>query len=105
MDTKKKIIAATPLLCLITFLLLGFCLGLWHPGWCIFFLIPLMPEILGVKRIENVYSFLCSVIYIFIGISFGLWHPGWIIFLTIPVVAIFTSKPKDKVEIIDEDDD
>ena len=54
MDTKKKIIAATPILCLITFLLLGFCLGLWHPGWCIFFLIPLMPVILVVKRIENV---------------------------------------------------
>ena len=60
---------------------------------------------LSVKRIENVYSFLCCVIYIFIGIAFGLWHPGWIIFLTIPVVAIFTSKPKDEVEIIDEDDD
>ena len=56
---------------------------------------------LSVKRIENVYSFLCTVIYIFIGIAFGLWHPGWIIFLTIPVVAIFTSKPKDEVEIID----
>ena len=99
MSLKNKIIAATPILCLIIFLLLGFCLDLWHPGWCVFFFVPFMPIILGVKKIRNIYSFFCGVIYILMGILWNLWHPGWIIFLTIPVVAIFTAK--SKVEIID----
>ena len=102
MSLKQKIIAATPLICLIIFLLLGFVFGLWHPGWCVFLLIPLTPIILGVKKIRNLYSFICVVIYVLMGIIWNLWHPGWIIFLTIPVVAIFTSG--QKTEIIDEED-
>ena len=97
MSLKQKIIAATPLICLIFFLLLGFVFGLWHPGWCVFLLIPLAPIILGVKKIRNLYSFICVVIYVLMGIIWNLWHPGWIIFLTIPVVAIFTSSAKSKI--------
>jgi hypothetical protein len=103
MRLKHKIIAATPLICLIIFLLLGFVGGLWHPGWIVFFLIPLVPIFLGVKKIKNVYSLVCVILYLIMGLAWGLWHPGWIIFLTIPVVAIFTSG--SKVEIIDPEDD
>ena len=103
MDLKRKIIAATPLICVIIFLLLGFVGNLWHPGWVVFFLIPLVPVFLGVKKIKNVYTVVCALLYIMMGIIWDLWHPGWIIFLTIPVVAIFTAKPK--VIIIDPDED
>lgn len=36
MTLKRKIIAATPIICVIIFLLLGFVFGLWHPGWVCF---------------------------------------------------------------------
>ena len=46
---KYKIIAATPLFCLILFLILGFAddfgfssKPLWHPGWIVFLTIPLV---------------------------------------------------------------
>lgn len=98
MSFRHKIIAATPMCCLIIFLLLGFCLGAWHPGWVIFFLIPVMPVLLGIKKIRRIYPTLCAVIYLILGFGFSLWHPGWIIFLTIPVVDIFISKGKDENE-------
>lgn len=97
---KFKIIAATPIFCVIVFLILGFAddIGfsdkpLWHPGWIIFLLIPIVPFILGTKRITLGYPTLCIIIYLILGFCFKKWHPGWIIFLTIPLVGIFTTKP------------
>ncbi len=94
MTIRRKIMTATPLICLTIYLLLGYVFGLWHPGWTVFFLIPAMPFILGLKKIRNLYAFICAIIYVLMGIIWGIWHPGWIIFLTIPVVAIFTSNPR-----------
>ena len=94
MSLRGKIIAATPMCCLIIFLLLGFCFGAWHPGWLIFLMIPVMPFLLGMKRLRNVFPLFAAIIYLILGFGFSLWHPGWIIFLTVPVVDIFLSKPK-----------
>ena len=41
MTIKNKIIAATPFISLIIFLLMGYIWGLWHPGWIIFLTIPI----------------------------------------------------------------
>ena len=101
MSIKNKIIAATPFVSLIIFLILGFCFGLWHPGWTAFLLVPLVPIILGVKKIKHVYPFICGIAYLLMGFFANLWHPGWIIFLTIPIVNIFCQNPKR----IDIDDD
>lgn len=110
---KYKIIAATPLFCLILFLILGFAddfgfssKPLWHPGWVVFLLIPIVPMILGVKQITISYTTICVIIFLLIGFIFDKWHPGWIVFLTIPLVHIFTSrakftigrKPKDYID-------
>lgn len=89
---RKKIVKATPMISLIIFLLLGFCFGLWHPGWLVFLLIPFMPILLGFKKLSNIYPTIAVVIYLVLGFGFHAWHPGWIIFLTIPVVEIFCSK-------------
>ena len=104
MSLKKRIILATPIICLIIYLLLGYCMGLWHPGWVVFMLIPLMPVLLGLKKIKHFYPVFCLIIYLIIGIFLNWWHPGWVIFLTIPVVRIFQIKPKEKVEIVIEDE-
>ena len=50
MSLKRKIIAATPMISLIAFLLLGFCADAWHPGWIVFFAIPVVQIFLPKKK-------------------------------------------------------
>ena len=112
MKLKNKIIAATPMITLIVYLLLGFCANAWHPGWIVFFAIPIIPMILNAKSVFGLYPLLTIVIFLVLGFCWGWWHPGWIIFLTIPVVEIFIPKKKNignrhqhKDRIIIEEDD
>ena len=85
---RKRIVAATPMICLIIYLFIGFQFEKWHPTWLVFFLIPVMPFLLGLKKIVVTWPLCCAIIYLIMGIGFGYWHPGWLIFLTIPVVGI-----------------
>ncbi len=94
MHLKTKIIAATPLITVIVYLLLGFCADAWHPGWIVFFAIPLVPMILGIDSFMGLYPLIAVIVYLIMGFVWDLWHPGWIIFLTIPVVEIFLPKKK-----------
>lgn len=89
MTWRTKIITATPIITLIVYLLLGFCADAWHPGWVVFFAIPIVPMLLGKKTVAAVYPVLCCIAYLVLGLVWKLWHPGWIVFLTIPVVEIF----------------
>lgn len=93
-DFRKRLVAATPLICLIIYLFVGFYFHIWHPTWTIFFFIPIMPIILGLQKITYSYSLLCSIIYVVLGIFCDLWHPGWLIFLTIPVFHILFPPKK-----------
>lgn len=92
---RKRIIAATPMICVIIYLCFGFIGNNWHPSWVIFFLIPLMPFLLGVQGIRSIYPIVCAGVYLFIGFMWSWWHPGWIIFLTIPV--FYTLLPSKKI--------
>lgn len=47
MGLRAKVVAATPLITVIIYLLLGFCADAWHPGWVVFLAIPIVPIILG----------------------------------------------------------
>lgn len=96
---RKRIIAATPMICVIVYLCLGFIWGLWHPSWVVFFLIPLMPFLLGTREIKCFYPILCVGAYLAIGFAFKWWHPGWIIFLTIPV--FYTLFPVRNIKRLD----
>ncbi len=100
MNMKKKIMAVTPLCCLIVFLLLGFIWNLWHPGWLVFIMIPIMPFLLGFKKIKISIPLVIIIIYLILGLAWNLWHPGWIVLLLIPVLEILL-KPRKK----DKDDD
>ncbi len=88
---QKRVVAATPLISLFLFLYLGFFHELWHPGWLVFFLIPLMPFMVGLKKIKITFSIVIFIIYIILGISFEIWHPAWIIFLLIPIYYTLTA--------------
>ncbi|MDE7263986.1 MAG: hypothetical protein K2N64_04940 [Anaeroplasmataceae bacterium] len=94
MKLRTKIIAATPMITIIVYLLLGFCANAWHPGWIVFFAIPLVPMLLGDVTITGLYPLIVVIVYLLMGLIGKLWHPGWIIFLTIPVVEIFLPKNK-----------
>ena len=95
MGLRAKIVAATPLITVIIYLLLGFCADAWHPGWVVFLAIPIVPIILGTVTYGALYPVLVVIAYLVMGLVWEIWHPGWIIFLTIPVVEIFL--PKNKV--------
>lgn len=108
---KKKITAATPIICLIAYLLMGFLANLWHPGWVVFLLVPLVSSILnGSVKIVSVYTILVVIVYLILGFTIDGWHPWWILFLTIPVVSIFAKptdekeKKKEKETVIDAND-
>lgn len=116
MGIRAKIIAATPMITVIIYLLLGFCADAWHPGWIVFLAIPIVPMILGKVTIAGLYPLLVVIAYLLMGFIWDLWHPGWIIFLTIPVVEIFLPKNKvvfhikkknkrHKIFVYDEDDE
>ena len=85
---KGRIIEATPLICLIIYLFIGFVWHIWHPTWVIFFLIPIMPTILSENLAKTLYPLICVVLYLVLGFTWHLWHPAWLLFLTIPVYYI-----------------
>ena len=97
---RGKIVAITPILCAIAYLLLGFLKGIWHPTWLIFLLIPIVPLVLKIfsGRRGALISFLelsIVIIYLLLGFIGGWWHPGWIIFLLMPIIGILFGRKND----------
>ncbi|MBQ9513978.1 MAG: hypothetical protein IJR66_03265 [Clostridia bacterium] len=104
-NLKNRIVVATPILCTFIFLLLGFLWGKWHPAWMVFLLIPLMPYLVGKKKLRFSVPLFITIVYLILGLGWNLWHPAWIIFLLIPVFEIFLSKDgfeQDKKEETDK---
>lgn len=94
--------AATPFLCLIAYILMGFFLPNsigWSQTWIVFLLIPIVPSIFS--AIENrafctfCYPVFITGIYLILGMVYGLWHPYWFLFITIPVYYVVFA-PIDK---------
>lgn len=77
------------LLIVIVYVSIGCIWNAWHPGWLLFFLVPIWESLLVAIRKRNAYCFaypvLAALIYLCLGFFFRLWHPGWIVFLTIPL--------------------
>lgn len=77
-----------PLLVTFLYLVLGFCFGLWHPGWIIFLTIPLfyLPdrERSPIRLLGN--PIMVTIIYLLLGTQCGWWHPGWLVFFLIPLL-------------------
>ena len=89
---ERKWNAVYPLLITFLYLLLGFVFGLWHPGWLVFFTIPLYymkPKNAADRWLNPV---MITLIYLVLGFYFHLWHPGWMIFFVIPIGAILKKK-------------
>lgn len=95
--------AATPFLCAIAYILMGFFLPEqnlgWSKGWIVFLLIPIVPTIFSAIEHRSFCAFCYPVfitgVYLILGMVYGLWHPYWFLFITIPVYYIVFS-PIDK---------
>lgn len=74
---------------LIAYIIIGCIWNAWHPGWLLFFLVPVWDSLAEAIEKKNAnyfaYPILVVLIYLCLGLFWFLWHPGWVIFLTIPV--------------------
>lgn len=95
-----------PLLIIAVYLLIGFLADGWHPGWLIFFAIPLYYGTVGAVKYKNAnifpYPVLIAFIYLLCGCVWGMWHPHWVMFLTIPFYygVVKFIKNNDKAKFI-----
>ncbi len=82
------------------YLLLGFMWGLWHPGWLIFLLIPIVYILVGNKRVSitSLMPFIATILFVLVG-EYGM-IPGqdtaytlsWLFFLLIPISGILEKR-------------
>ncbi|MCL1935247.1 MAG: hypothetical protein FWF57_02565 [Defluviitaleaceae bacterium] len=90
-NKKRHIRELIYLLAVIIYLLLGFYLNLWHPGWIVFLLATLIENTINstFKIKYEYYIYVGAVIiYLPLGFYLDLWHPGWIIFLVATVINL-----------------
>jgi len=96
---KEKIDAVYTLLVVVTYLLLGSILDLWHPGWIIFLTIPLVSSLIEAINTKNMKAFafpvLATIVFLFVGCVYGIWHPTWVVFILIPIY--YSIVPGEKV--------
>ena len=90
----KKLNGIYPIFITGLYLVLGFWFNLWHPGWLLFFTIPLfyMRPKTPLQKLCN--PVMITLIYLVLGFFFNLWHPGWLIFLAVPAAAIVDKVDK-----------
>lgn len=79
----------------IAYLIIGCVWNAWHPGWLIFFFIPIwdsLIEAIEKRRPEKLaYPVLMALVFLCLGLFFGMWHPGWVVFVTIPLYYSLVS--------------
>lgn len=96
MSLRSKLRAITPLACTAIYLFLGFEFELWVLGLMVFLLVPLMPVLLGYRKLRISVGLVITIIYLIMGFGFKYWHPGWIIFFLIPIIHILITPQKNK---------
>ncbi|HHU28709.1 TPA: hypothetical protein GXZ54_06070 [bacterium] len=103
-NLRNRIIAATPLISIFIFLLIGYFGGEWglkSPwllGCCAFLLIPINSTLLTKnwkRRLKHVIFLLSLLVFLILGIQFNLWHPGWVVFLSVFLYDIFARRKID----------
>jgi hypothetical protein len=84
----------------IGYLLIGILFGLWHPGWLIFFLIPVVYIIIKAKKVPFVelMPFIATSLFILVGEYVALpnqessYALSWLFFLFIPITGILFNE-------------
>lgn len=77
------------LIAIVAYIAIGVTYNLWHPGWLIFFLVPIISSAINAikEKHADYFAYPVLVVWIFLcsGLLKGIWHPAWVLFLTIPV--------------------
>ena len=95
---SEKVIALSPFVATIIFFILGFGFDLWHPGWLIFIIIPVVSIIMSMGKTKEDHlttalsPFFAITTFLILGFGYDLWHPSWMIFLIIPVLGVWNSR-------------
>jgi uncharacterized membrane protein len=95
---SEKAIALSPFVTLIIFFILGFGFDLWHPGWLVFILIPVVAIVMSMGKTKEDHlttalsPFFATTTFLILGFGYDLWHPAWMIFLIIPVLGVWNSR-------------
>ncbi len=89
-----KVLIISPIIIIIVYLILGFTLSLWHPGWIVFLLIPglaLSFEILNDPEKPLFKAILpLGLLLMFYVVSFGFsqWILAWSLLTLIPLIGL-----------------
>lgn len=104
-------------LTIIAYVLIGSLYDLWHPGWLIFFAVPVVTSLVEAIAHRSAHRFAFPVLvtagFLCLGFFYGSWHPGWVLFLTVPLYyMIFPGSrknrgrdTKEKTNCCDKDED
>lgn len=90
------------LFAVVGYLLLGFLLNAWHPGWLIFFAVPVLGGLTRPWKYTGTFPLIVTGVYLTLGLAGGWWHPGWVVFFAIPVFYIVMEFIKKKVRKMKE---
>ncbi|MDD8049165.1 MAG: helix-turn-helix domain-containing protein [Thomasclavelia sp.] len=78
---------------IVAYIFIGFYYNLWHPGWLLLFLIPILESFVSAIKHRDptkfAYPVLAGLIFLFLGFEYNLWHPTWILFITVPLYYAF----------------
>ncbi|MGD9909718.1 MAG: DUF1700 domain-containing protein [Candidatus Izemoplasmatales bacterium] len=96
---NSKLIALMPFISVILFFILGMGFNLWHPGWLVFLLIPMVAILLEsktslVSMLTALSPFIATITFFIIGYIWGIYHPSWLIFLIVPMIGALGGKNK-----------
>ena len=90
------------ILAIVIYIVIGIFFDLWHPGWILFFLVPVISSLIHAVRKGNANLFAYPVFVLFIFLYMGFvhfrWHPTWVLFLTIPLYYPFVGYWRDRKE-------
>ncbi len=85
---RRNADAAFPIKISVLYVVLGVLFGWWHPGWLLFFTIPLyyMHPTSLTDLLTN--PVMVTLIYLVLGIFLGWWHPRRLVILILPLWPI-----------------
>lgn len=92
---RNKIVALTPFIAVILYMVIGLSTNTYHPTWLVFLIIPMSAIILNTSKKEKLVAlspFIALIIFITVGTYTQVWVPTWLIFLIIPLFGMFEIK-------------
>ncbi len=103
-NKSEELIALMPFVAVIGYGILGFGYSLWHPGWLIFLLIPVIAILLEGKQkffetLVALSPFISVAVFFLYLSSNGYNQIGWLIFLSVPFLAALLEETRKAIVI------